>query len=391
MLRRIERHRSGANDASTRWSRCYSDAQCHAILKWPMLFGLRTTRSVLRRDDCMRHECQRHGLDYEPSLGSRWRSCPNKNDSYRGECVSWCAPRSCSCPPRTLLPLNLTLRGTCQVVTSLWTTVGEALDLPALVPNGCTIVAYDRRETVRPCEDVPSTMACTALPNVPGMDATHTWAHHVAANYHKLPRYIFFVPSSLSGHFRWNHLRHELLTTGFGAAEARSSFACVRAVRSCDGFEHLQPPVPLFSRDFAGASMRFYGRANVTPARMRPLAVWLFGHLPEGAPSMARVCHYSAFATTAANLRARPRRFYTRLKQEWSATRSMSEVSWYVEWAAEVLFGPGLSHSPRTNRTRGNRFERFASWFASVYGVPFQLAAGGRNHQAAIARVRRFV
>ena len=258
-----------------------------------------------------------------------------------------------SCPtPAPLLPLNISLRGSCEVVVSRFERSEDRLDaLPALVPPQCTLVVYDRRglAACTNSSELPAGARCVAMDNV-GHDQTHTWVHYASENYERLPDFVIATASTLDKRNRWRWLREDALRSGFGTSE--HSFACISEAHACDFSDDVVtkndfPEMRLSDPTMTPFFMTEYRGNPVRRAENTPFANWLEHHLRDSSVAQsvlrdARVCHYSAFATTAKNLRALPRSAYAELEAAIaSAPDTLSEHNFYIEVAAAALFGAG--------------------------------------------------
>ena len=274
-------------------------------------------------------------------------------------------PQCLTCPGRTyqrcrlinhsaLQPLGLTLPGSCEVVYSLFSQPEDLNHLDSLLPPHCNLVLYDRRPGDAACTGIPRRLmqnrnaTCTRLDNEYGADATHTWVHHVATAYHRLPDFVIFL-GRLAARNSWQHLRASCRASSFGAS--KDSFACARPMDSCDGFS---PELTITSThslsSWVNKTLPQYYKEAIRPATVRPFGRWLEHylvrlHAVDRQPPLrerlwrAPLCHYSVFATTRFNLHAHPREVYHQINGSLSVGRS--EGNWYIEWGVSAIFGAG--------------------------------------------------
>ena len=203
-------------------------------------------------------------------------------------------PQCLTCPGRTyqrcrlinhsaLQPLGLTLPGSCEVVYSLFSQPEDLNHLDSLLPPHCNLVLYDRRPGDAACTGIPRRLmqnrnaTCTRLDNEYGADATHTWVHHVATAYHRLPDFVIFL-GRLAARNSWQHLRASCRASSFGAS--KDSFACARPMDSCDGFS---PELTITSThslsSWVNKTLPQYYKEAIRPATVRPFGRWLEHYL----------------------------------------------------------------------------------------------------------------
>jgi hypothetical protein len=249
-----------------------------------------------------------------------------------------------------MLPMNLSLNSSCMVLISMAATrdTEEVLLLPDLVPDQCSIHVYDRSGAN--CSSLPSgaPMSCESLENL-GHDQTHTWLYHIAKNYDQLADVLIFISSELTKHNRYAHLRNELEAAQFG--QKPSSFCCIDRMSKSDGFP---PKVEAWFAEGGELSQMFDVKdscIDCIPSMHGNLREWL-NHLlvrseaDKARLDQARMCFYSAFGTTSFNVRTRQHAVYENMLAAYNATASLCGPAerpadaWYVDWAAEAIFGP---------------------------------------------------
>ena len=287
---------------------------------------------------------------------------------------------------------------TCGVVISAFrTNLAEMHQLRELMPAWCSTMVYDKGPEAARCHAsrIPPEMHCAAIDNK-GNDWNPTWLKHVHAHYDALPDLLIAVPSnSVTKHERFQHLVSACANAKFGAAGGGADdFCCVRSLNLPQsmidgraGYAKLDP-TGCWHQDLepssATASLLTYAQrlSNCTMVHKgrksahRPLRRWLEHHVSlsfgdpldlgdpcgsDGAPPcgggraltshntvaavqhelrVTQPCRFSLFATSAANLRARPRSFYEHLLQLFeSDERGVSEDAYFMEFSGEAIWG----------------------------------------------------
>ena len=315
--------------------------------------------------------------------------------------------------------VNATASGassTCGVVISAFhTNLAEMHQLRELMPAWCSTMVYDKGPEAARCHAsrIPPEMPCAAIDNK-GNDWNPTWLKHVRAHYDTLPDLLIAVPSnSVTKHERFRRLVSACADAKFGAAGGGADdFCCVRNLNlpqsMIDGrADYVKlDPTGCWHQDLepssATASLLTYAQrlSNCTMVHKgrksahRPLRRWLEHHLSlsfgdpldfgdpcgsDGAPPcgsgrafrshdtvaavqhelrVTQPCHFSLFATSAANLRARSRSFYEHLSQLFeSDERGVSEDAYFMEFSGEAIWGAGGAERRQSLRTsrRGTR------------------------------------
>lgn len=222
------------------------------------------------------------------------------------------------------------------------------------VPLDCQIIVYDKSSS--PCSFARSERIsdCRALDNV-GREQ-HTFVHHVATHYDKLPATLILLTSDLTRHGRFG----QVASLADATMRRGAGFACVDGQNQMStlGQTGLQRACSLDR--YSRCTMECYTnchhqypnrpRGLPFPAQPRGFAAW-FEAKVANASTVARsvhgypACHFGIASTTRDDLRAHPWRVYDALARDLSVA-DLPESSFYMEWAMSAVFGAKSSWVP---------------------------------------------
>ena len=239
--------------------------------------------------------------------------------------------------------LPASFNGTCDVIVPAFnTTASELAHLQLRLPTRCRVVVYDKGPAA-PCSTyMPEHWQCKEASN-DGLDWNPSFPQHVYDNYHALPDVLIFTPSGFMHENRLRFLSAICANRTFGTGS--SDFCCQTANTWYFDWSRMRTGR---LEDLLNCGFRCNHRGTkVVEATHRPFGVWAEDHLAATRSDLraATKCVHSVFATTATNLRARPRQFYSSLRAVFQGQEAVSEDAFFLEWSAELAYGlEGLRH-----------------------------------------------